>query len=106
VAEAKAGTKYQRRKRSAQRKTRDNRPNFDLGAELQRLLGVDLRIIDGIDLMTAQTLYSELGPDLSAWPTEKHFTSRVMRHILSPRTPHAVSQPSSQIGDRTNDGCG
>ncbi len=27
----------------------------------------------------------------------------VMRHIVSPRTSHAVSQPSSQIGDRTND---
>jgi len=101
VSEAKARTKYQRRKRSAQRKTRDNRPNFDLGAELQRLLGVDLRIIDGIDLMTAQTLYSELGPDLSAWPTEKHFTSWLE---LSPRRDvsggHVIRQEKRQVRNR------
>jgi hypothetical protein len=30
----------------------------------------------------------------------------VMRHIVSPRTSHAISPASSQIGDRTNDGCG
>jgi uncharacterized membrane protein YkoI len=30
----------------------------------------------------------------------------VMHHILSPRTSHALSRLSSQIGDRTNDGCG
>ena len=33
-------------------------------------------------------------------------TVRVMRHILSPGRSHAVSQVSSQIGDRTNDGRG
>jgi transposase len=65
----------QRKKLKANRKTKDNRPSFDLGTELARLMGVDLRIIDGIDLMTAQVLYSELGADLSAWPTEGHFTS-------------------------------
>ena len=36
---------------------------------------MDLRIIDGIDLITVQTIYSEVGPDLSAWPTEEHFAS-------------------------------
>jgi hypothetical protein len=30
----------------------------------------------------------------------------VMRHILFPRTSQAISQLSSQIGDRTHDGCG
>jgi transposase len=70
------------RKRSTKRKANDNRPNFDLGAELERLMGVDLRIIDGLDLMTVQTVYSELGADLSAWPSEKHFTSWLE---LSPR---------------------
>jgi hypothetical protein len=32
--------------------------------------------------------------------------SAVMRHILSPRTSHAISQLSSQISDRTNEGRG
>lgn len=65
----------QRKKLKATRKSKDNRPAFDLGAELARLMGVDLRIIDGIDVMTAQTIYSEVGADLSAWPTEGAFAS-------------------------------
>jgi transposase len=72
----------QRKKRKATRKSNDNRPQFDLGAELERLMGVDLRIIDGLDVMTAQTIYSELGPHLSAFPTEKHFAAWLG---LSPR---------------------
>jgi transposase len=75
-------TAKQRKKLKASRKTKDNRPNFDLGAELERLMGVDLRIIDGIDLMTVQVIYSELGADLNAWPTEGHFASWLE---LSPR---------------------
>jgi hypothetical protein len=72
----------QRKKRKATRKSNDNRPQFDLGAELERLMGVDLRIIDGLDVMTAQTIYSELGPHLSAFPTEKQFAAWLG---LSPR---------------------
>lgn len=68
-------TAKQRRKLQAKRKSNDNRPKFDLGAELKRLMGVELRLIDGIDLMTMQTLYAEIGADLSAWPTEKHFAA-------------------------------
>ena len=65
----------QRKKLKASRKSKDNRPAFDLGAELARLMGVDLRLIDGIDVMTAQTIYSEVGADLSAFPTEGAFAS-------------------------------
>lgn len=65
----------QRKKLKASRKSKDNRPAFDLGAQLARLMGVDLRIIDGIDVMTVQTIYSEVGPDLSAWATEGAWTS-------------------------------
>jgi transposase len=64
-----------RKKLKASRKTKDNRPTFNIGAELARLMGVDLRLIDGIDVMTAQTIYSELGADLSAWPDENAFSS-------------------------------
>jgi transposase len=68
-------TAKQRKKLKASRKSKDNRPAFDLGAELTRLMGVDLRIIDGIDLMTAQTIYSEVGADLSVLPTEGDWAS-------------------------------
>ena len=64
-----------RKKLKAKRKSKDNRPAFDFGAELARLMGVDLRLIDGIDVMTVQTIYSEVGADLSDWPTEEHFAS-------------------------------
>ncbi len=37
--------------------------------------GVDLTRIDGIDVVTAQTLISEIGVDMTAWPTEAHFAS-------------------------------
>jgi len=68
-------TAKQRKKMKANRKTKDNRPAFDIGKELARLMGVDLRRIDGIDVMTAQTIYSELGADLSAFPSEGDFAS-------------------------------
>jgi len=52
-----------------------NAPRFELGRELQRITGVDLTRIDGIDVMVAQTLISEVGLDMSRWKTEAHFSS-------------------------------
>jgi hypothetical protein len=52
-----------------------NAPRFDLSSELQRITGVDLTRIDGIDVMVAQTLLSEVGLDMSRWKTESHFAS-------------------------------
>jgi transposase len=52
-----------------------NAPRFELGSELQRITGVDLTRIDGIDVMVAQTLVSEVGLDMSQWKTEAHFAS-------------------------------
>ena len=52
-----------------------NAPRFELGKELQRITGVDLTRIDGIDVMVAQTLVSEVGLDMSRWKTESHFAS-------------------------------
>ena len=48
---------------------------FDLGAELKRVLGVDLTQIDGIGPVAAQVILSEVGTEMSRWPTEKHFAS-------------------------------
>ena len=52
-----------------------NWPHFDLRTALYQLVGVDLTAIDGIDVLTAQTIIAEIGLDMSAWPTVKHFTA-------------------------------
>lgn len=62
-------------KKAKAKKSAKNAPRFDLGSELQRVTGVDLTRIDGIDVMTAQTLVSEIGLDMSRWKTEAHFAS-------------------------------
>jgi transposase len=57
------------------RKKKGNKPQFDLRAELFRMTGTDLTQIDGIDVMTAMTILSESGWDMSRWKTESHFVS-------------------------------
>jgi len=42
---------------------------------LFRLTGTDLTRIDSIDVMTATTIVSEAGYDMSKWETEHHFVS-------------------------------
>jgi len=56
-------------------KQNKNNPHFHLAAELQRISGVDLTRIDGVDVMVAQTLVREVGLDMSRWKTEAHFAS-------------------------------
>ena len=57
------------------KKPRKSAPQFDLRGQLYRISGVDLTRIEGINVLTAQTVVSEVGLDMSAWPTEKHFAS-------------------------------
>lgn len=52
-----------------------NVPQFDLSSELHRITGVDLTRIDGINVLTAQTIISEIGLDMTKWKTEKNFAS-------------------------------
>ena len=47
----------------------------DLSRELERISGVDLTRIDGIEVMVAQTVLSEVGLDMGRWKTEAHFSS-------------------------------
>lgn len=48
---------------------------FSLGKELKRIIGVDLTTIAGIGPVVAQVVLSEIGNDVSAWPTDRHFSS-------------------------------
>jgi len=52
-----------------------NQLRFEARQILQRITGVDLTRIDGIDDHTALKILSEIGTDMSRWPTVKHFTS-------------------------------
>jgi transposase len=70
-AQAASLDRQSKKKKPAARHT----PKFDLGSELQRITGVDLTRIDGIDVMVSQTLLSEVGLDMGRWKTEAHFAS-------------------------------
>jgi transposase len=48
---------------------------FDLREELYRISGVDLTGIDGINVLTAQTVLAEVGGDMSRFETEAAFVS-------------------------------
>ena len=52
-----------------------NAPKFDVREHLFKVCGVDLTRIDGIDVTTAMTVISEIGPDMSRFPSDKHFAS-------------------------------
>jgi transposase len=56
-------------------KPRRNEPKFDLRGELHRMTGVDFTQIDGVDVVTVQTVISEIGTDMSRFATEKHLGS-------------------------------
>jgi transposase len=58
------------------KKPRDNEPRFDMRTPLWQLTGgVDLTQINGLGPYTVLKLISEIGTDMTRWPTEKHFTS-------------------------------
>ncbi len=52
-----------------------NEPKFDLWTLLFQMCGVDLTRIDGINVTTVLAVISEIGTDMSRFPTIKHFTS-------------------------------
>jgi hypothetical protein len=56
-------------------KRRKNQAHFDLRTLLYQKVGVDLTAVDGLEALTVQTVLSEIGLDMSRWPTVKHFTS-------------------------------
>lgn len=52
-----------------------NDPRFDVRAALYYVVGLDLLELEGIEEVTALTVVSELGTDLSKFATVKHFCS-------------------------------
>jgi hypothetical protein len=50
-------------------------PNFNLRKELYRIFGVDLTNVPGISAVTAHTILSEIGPDLSQFRNASAFAS-------------------------------
>ena len=57
------------------KKKKGNAPQFELREALFRMVGIDLTQIDGIDVVTAATIVSEAGYDMSKWATPEHFVS-------------------------------
>lgn len=56
---------------------RKNQPYFDLRSELQRVTGLDLTAVEGLDAVTVFTVISETGTDMTRFPSEKNFASWV-----------------------------
>ncbi len=52
-----------------------NAPRCDVRTRLYRMTGVDLTRIGGVDGFTALKVISEIGADLTKWPSAKHFAS-------------------------------
>ena len=66
------------------------RGDSDTRTELYRWAGVDLTRIDGIGAGAAEVILTEVGLDLSAFPSEKHFASWLR---LVPRTALSGGKP-------------
>jgi len=62
-------------KRKDRLQKKGNKPQFNLRQQLFRITGTDLTQIDGIDVMTATTIFSEVGWDMIKWKDEDHFVS-------------------------------
>jgi transposase len=67
-----------------------NRGEQPLRTSLWRFAGVDLMRIDAIRAGVAQTVLTEVGPDVTAFPSEDHFVSWLR---LCPRTPISGGKP-------------
>jgi len=60
---------------SKRKKVSANAPKFDLQGHLYRMTGRDYTRINGINVLTVHTIISEVGLDISQFPTTKQFSS-------------------------------
>jgi transposase len=72
-ADKSQGQKLPPNRRGNRRKA--HAPVFDVREALYRMSGLDLTILEGIDASTALVILSEIGTDMSKWPTSKRFVS-------------------------------
>jgi len=59
----------------AHKKPQKNEPTYDARSYVYEIYGVDLTQIPGFQASSIQTRLSEVGRDMTKWPTEKHFAS-------------------------------
>jgi len=90
----------------SRQKPRGNEPRFELRTPLHQLTGVDLSQLDGIGPYNALRLVSEIGTDMTRWPTDKHFTSWLTLapknkvsggRLLSSRTQPSASRAAATL---------
>jgi len=63
-----------RKQKQRKRKKKSGHPDFNMRAEAYKLFGVDLTQIPGLMTLVFM-LFSEVGRDMSRWPTAAHFVS-------------------------------
>ena len=63
-----------RKPKQRKRKKKSGHPDFNMRAEAYKLFGVDLTQIPGLMTLVFM-LFSEVGRDMSRWPTAAHFVS-------------------------------
>jgi transposase len=63
-----------KRKKARKKKNVNPKTSFDLRTESYKLFGVDLTQVPGLNAMVL-TLFSEVGRDMSKWPTSGNFVS-------------------------------
>ena len=68
-----------------------NAPKFDLRTQLFQMCGVDLTRIDGIDVTTALVVVSEIGADMSRFPSDQALRLAGWACAPAPRSPAARS---------------
>ncbi len=61
--------------KSSHRKPQRNEPPYEVVSTLYRITGIDLTQVPGIQASSAVTIISEIGLDISRFPTEKRFCS-------------------------------
>ena len=84
---------------SDRKRRQKNAPQFDVRNHLYRMTGVDLTQIDGVDGFTALKVVSEVGTDMTKWPSAKHFASWLglspNNRITGGRTISSRTKPSA-----------
>jgi transposase len=73
--ESKADPQANQPRRPRKSKGKRNQPAFDVREQAFRISGVDLTGINGISESAALGIIAEIGINMNAWKTEKHFAS-------------------------------